>query len=73
MHIIVSGGTCVCMRALKIVPEDKILHYINNSNIFWACNTISYILYLELFIIFWLGVRNFEDSKNNRYKQSFQF
>ena len=62
-----------CMHILRIVPVDKILHYINNNNIFWACTTISHILCLELFIIYWLGVRNFEDSKTNWYKERFQF
>ena len=38
----------------------------------WVCAIISPILYLELFIIYWLGVRNFENSKNDSYKQSFQ-
>ena len=73
MHILVSAGTCVCMHALRIVPVVKILHYINNNNILFGMYHHTPILYLEVFIIYWLGVRNFEDSKNNWYKQSFQF
>ena len=34
MHILVSADTRVCMHALRIVPVDKILLYINNSCIF---------------------------------------
>ena len=58
MYILVSAGTCVCMHSLRIVPVEKLLHYINNSCILLGMYHHTPILYLELFIIYWLGVRN---------------